>query len=110
MYDALDKIVTILQTKNIQKLNNNLNIDDNTLKALEFITELLRKMSPTLPMNKLSLYTQGQGTTHIPIPILPVMPAFNASQASNQQNQPPPINCDTVIILSVSPDQCNNVA
>ena len=94
---ALDKIVTILQTKNLTKSTNKLLIDDKTLQALEFITSLLQKMSPTLS-DDTSTPTQGQDISQIPIPKLPAMPAFNISQeqVNDKHSMPPETNSATL--------------
>ena len=98
---ALDKIVSILQAKDFRTTNKHLHIDNNTLQALDFITKILQKMSPTQHDTSSLPPSQVQGTAQILIPKLPVMPAFHISKRTNPLDETPPTNHDPVALPRV---------
>ena len=95
---ALDKIATILNSKKFKTINNTLNLDENTINALQFLTKLLQNMDPMesmSPSDKSSSTASSDPVTppmqtapsKIPrtptIPTLPAMPAFNVTTSTS---------------------------
>ena len=95
---AKEIIATILNSKKFKTLNNTLNLDENTINALQFLTKLLQNMDPMesmSPSDKSSSTASSDPVTppmqtapsKIPrtptIPTLPAMPAFNVTTSTS---------------------------
>ena len=88
---ALEKITTILGSKDFHKTTKKLHIDDTTISALQYLTSLLNRMiHPTAPLINTKSSTSATSMASSPLSLQPSMAPIGTGKLCTVQSIPAP--------------------